>query len=73
MKSRRSPIFSSMLAGAICGALFAGNALAASPAASLPVIQAQLTAPPFAPPPITRKTPAKVVVDPNGREGHAHG
>ena len=47
-------------------AAFAGNAFAAKKdvaEAPLETIQAVLTAPPFAPPPITRKTPAHVVVD----------
>lgn len=54
------------------GALAAAIALASAPAlaarakpsdAPLPVVQAQLTAPPLVPAPITRKSPAKVVVD----------
>jgi len=38
-------------------------AAAAAPVAQLETIHAVLTAPPMVPPPITRKTPAKVVVD----------
>jgi nitrite reductase (NO-forming) len=67
MKSRHSRLFAGALAVAI-SSVFAGQAIAAKPAtatadASLPVIQAVLTAPPLVPAPITRKTPAKVVVD----------
>ena len=65
MKTRHSPFLACALAGAIA-AVFAGQAFAARPAAdaaTLPVIQAQLTAPPHVPAPITRKSPAKVVVD----------
>lgn len=59
----RNPLAIGVLAAAI--ALASAPAFAAKPAAAgaLPVIQAELTAPPFAPPPITRKTPAHVVVD----------
>src|SRR5690606_23346425 len=54
------------------GALAAAIALASAPAlaarakpsdAPLPVVQAQLTAPPLVPAPITRNSPAKVVID----------
>lgn len=65
MKRLQHPFVACALAGAIAAA-FAGNAFAAKkPAAEAPLetIQAVLTAPPFAPPPITRKTPAHVVVD----------
>lgn len=57
-------LFRCALAGAIATA-FAGQALAAKAAADAPLetIQAVLTAPPQVPAPITRKTPAKVVVD----------
>ena len=65
MKNRHAPLLACALAGAIA-AVFAGQAFAAKPAADaaqLPVIQAQLTAPPLVPAPITRKSPAKVVID----------
>lgn len=64
MKSPIRPLLACALAGAIASAL-AVPAFAAGPATDAPLdtIQAVLTAPPMVPPPITRKTPAKVVVD----------
>ena len=63
MKSRNAPLLACALAGAIAAA-FAGQAIAAKPsAAPLEKIQAVLTSPPEVPAPITRKTPAHVVVD----------
>ena len=65
MKRLHHPFAACALAGAIAAA-FAGNAFAAKKDvadAPLETIQAVLTAPPFAPRPITRKTPAHVVVD----------
>ena len=71
MKSRHPRLHRAAFAGALALAIasvFAGQALAAKPAAaaadaSLPTLQAVLTSPPLVPAPITRKTPAKVVVD----------
>ncbi len=64
MKTRHHPLLACALAGAIAAPL-AAHAGAAGPAAGAPLetIQAVLTAPPHVPAPITRKTPAKVVVD----------
>ncbi len=64
MKLRyRRPLLACAVAGSIAAAI-AGQSFAASPAAAPPeTIRAVLTAPPHVPPPITRKTPAKVVVD----------
>ncbi len=64
MKRPNRMLFRCALAGAIAAA-FAGPAIAAKAAADAPLetIQAVLTAPPMVPPPITRKVPAKVVVD----------
>ncbi|MBP8803965.1 MAG: nitrite reductase, copper-containing [Pseudoxanthomonas sp.] len=62
MKSRNAPLLACALAGAIAAA-FAGQAIAARSAAPLEKIQAVLTSPPEVPAPITRKTPAHVVVD----------
>ena len=57
----------SLLAGAISLGLsfpsLANHSTSHASADSLPVIQAQLTAPPLVPAPITRTTPAKVVVE----------
>jgi nitrite reductase (NO-forming) len=69
MKVRHSHrIHRSLFAGALAVAIssvFAGQAIAARPAAAdtLPVINAVLTSPPEVPAPITRKTPAKVLVE----------
>ena len=62
MKTRHS-LAIGVLAAAI--AMACAPAFAAKPAAgnTLPVIAAELTAPPLVPAPITRRTPAKVVVD----------
>lgn len=49
------------LAGAVLAMTHAN--LAAAPEAALPTITQELLAPPLLPPPITRKTPAKVVVN----------
>ena len=62
MKSRNAPLLACALAGAIAAA-FAGQAIAARSTAPLEKIQAVLTSPPEVPAPITRKTPAHVVVD----------
>ncbi|AKC86362.1 copper-containing nitrite reductase [Pseudoxanthomonas suwonensis] len=64
MKTHHHPLFACALAGAIAAA-FAGQAVAAKATAAAPLekIQAVLTAPPHVPAPITRKTPAHVVVD----------
>ncbi len=62
MKRLHQTLLSCALAGGIA-ALFAGPALAADAAPPVDTIQAVLTAPPLVPPPITRKTPAKVIVN----------
>ncbi len=66
MKRLSKSLLSCALAGGL--ALMAAGSAIAGPgankeAAQLETIQAVLTAPPMVPPPITRKTPAKVVVD----------
>lgn len=66
MKTHNLPLFSSLLSLALASVL-AGPAQAGHgghlSSDALPVIEAQLTAPPIVPAPITRNTPAKVVVE----------
>jgi len=47
----------------LLAALTASTLVFGAPDKPLPVIQAQLTSPPFVPPPTGRKTPAKVIVE----------
>ena len=47
----------------LLAAITASTLAHGAPDKALPVIQAQLTSPPFVPPPTGRKTPAKVIVN----------